>query len=96
MCVCLCESVCVVSGVWGFGKEWSKCFWIEDYRPADSRIRDEELEERDGGGVKLRSGAGAGAGARARWGVVLMRSGCSAERKRRTKKRWWCRKGRRG
>lgn len=32
--------VCFVSGVWGFGKERSKCFWIEDYRPADSRKRD--------------------------------------------------------
>lgn len=26
--------------MWGFGKERSRCFWIEDYRPADSRKRD--------------------------------------------------------
>lgn len=32
------------------GKEQSKCFWIEDYRPAHSRNRLAELEEREGKG----------------------------------------------
>lgn len=56
-------SVCVVSGVRGFGKEQSKCFWIEDYRPARSRERDSR---------SLRS-------ARGKVGRGLMRSRCSAE-----------------
>lgn len=56
-------SVCVVSGVRGFGKEQSKCFWIEDYRPARSRERDSR---------SLRS-------ARGKVGRGSMRSGCSAE-----------------
>lgn len=48
-------SMCVVSGVWGFGKEQSKCFWTEDYKPADSRKRDVR-SLRKGGKKKLGKG----------------------------------------